>query len=228
MYSNTANFGKICVSCIRKAPQSAVGECTARASCRQGAFSPSEALKSCTARKSCHPLMDLALAQGRLPQHPANTCHLPPANSCHRRTPLQLFVNARCRAVASARRCAFSTSFRSVASPRQRPVLWHGEFQSPLWRTPPPSRLTRLSPSLDLVSSMAPTVAKTGAQILFCSIISLCLRKNRHPSGKTQALPIQWVGCSKGYVLYRTINKEKRLRWQLLHIALSARKRRKW
>ena len=87
MYSNTANFGKICVACIRKAPQSAVGECTARASCRQGAFSPSEALKSCTARKSCHPLMDLALAQGRLPQHPANTCHLPPANSCHRRTP---------------------------------------------------------------------------------------------------------------------------------------------
>ena len=148
MYSNAANFGKICVLCIQKAPQSAVGEYAARASCRQGALSPSEALKSCTARKSCHPLMDLALAQGRLPQHLANTCHLPPANSCHRRTPLQLFANARCRAVASARRCAFSTSFRSVASPRQRPVLWHGEFQSPPWRTPP-SRLTRLSPSLD-------------------------------------------------------------------------------
>ena len=46
---------------IQKAPQSAVGECTARASCRQGAFSPSEALKSCTARKSCHPLMALPL-----------------------------------------------------------------------------------------------------------------------------------------------------------------------
>lgn len=62
----------------------------------------------------------------------------------------------------------------------------------------------------------------------FYAIISLWLRKNRHPSGKTQALPIQWVGCSRGHVPYRTINKEKRLRWQLLHIALSARKRRKW
>ena len=54
MYSDSANFGKICVPCIRKAPQSAVGEYTARASCRQGAFSPSEALKPCTARRSRH------------------------------------------------------------------------------------------------------------------------------------------------------------------------------
>ena len=68
MYSNTANSGKICAPCIRKAPQSAVGECTARTSCRQGAFSPSEALKPCTAHESCHPLMDLALAQGLLPE----------------------------------------------------------------------------------------------------------------------------------------------------------------
>ena len=70
MHSNTANFGKICVLCIRKAPQSAVGECTARASCRQGALSPSEALESCTARESCHPLTDLAPAQGLLPEQP--------------------------------------------------------------------------------------------------------------------------------------------------------------
>ena len=76
MYSNTDNFGKICVARIRKALQSAVGECTARTSCRQGAFSPSEALKSCTARKSCHPLMDLALAQGPLP--PPATCQYLP------------------------------------------------------------------------------------------------------------------------------------------------------
>ena len=53
MYSDSANFGKICAPCIRKAPQSAVGECTARTSCRQGAFSPSEALRSCTAHESC-------------------------------------------------------------------------------------------------------------------------------------------------------------------------------
>ena len=69
MYSNTANFGKICVLCIRKAPQSAVGECTARTSCHQGALSPSEALESCTAHESCHPLMDLALRRGCIDAH---------------------------------------------------------------------------------------------------------------------------------------------------------------
>ena len=83
MYSDSANFGKICVLCIRKAPQSAVGEYTARTSCRQGALSPSETLKSCTARKSCHPLMDLALAQGCLPpQRLADTRHLPIPVTC--------------------------------------------------------------------------------------------------------------------------------------------------
>ena len=106
MYSNTANFGKICAPCIRKAPQSAVGECTARTSCRQGALSPSEALRSCTAHESCHPPValplrrgscpsnciagssfnGLALAQGGVPtppQHLANTCHslYPPCSS---------------------------------------------------------------------------------------------------------------------------------------------------
>ena len=69
MYSNTANFGKICVPCIQKAPQSAVGECTARASCRQGALSPSEALRSCTAHESCHPPMDLPLRRGSCPSN---------------------------------------------------------------------------------------------------------------------------------------------------------------
>ncbi len=102
MYSDTANFGKICVVCIRKAPQSAVGECTARTSCRQGALSPSEAPKSCTAHESCHPPValplstgscpssciagspfnGLALAQGRLPQRPANTRHPPIPATC--------------------------------------------------------------------------------------------------------------------------------------------------
>ena len=68
MYSNTASFGKICAPCIQKAPQSAVGEYTARTSCRQGAFSPSEAPKPCTAHESCHPpLMDLPLRRGSCP-----------------------------------------------------------------------------------------------------------------------------------------------------------------
>ena len=105
MYSDTAYFGKICVPCVQKDPQSAVGEYTARASCRQGAFSPSEALRSCTAHESCRPLMDLplrrgscpsnritgspfnglALAQGCLPQRLANTPHLPMPAACRAR-----------------------------------------------------------------------------------------------------------------------------------------------
>ena len=70
MHSDSANFGKICVLCVQKDPQSAVGECTARTSCHQGAFSPSEALRSCTAHESCHPPVDLTLAQGCLPEQP--------------------------------------------------------------------------------------------------------------------------------------------------------------
>ena len=69
MYSNTASFGKICAPCIQKAPQSAVGEYTARTSCHQGALSPSEAPKSCTAHESCHPLMDLPLRRGSRPSN---------------------------------------------------------------------------------------------------------------------------------------------------------------
>ena len=105
MHSNTANFGKICVPCIQKAPQSAAGEYAARTSCRQGAFSPSEALRSCTAHESCHPPValplrrgscpssciagspfnGLALAQGCLPQRSADACHLPMPAACRAR-----------------------------------------------------------------------------------------------------------------------------------------------
>ena len=142
MHSDSANFGKICAPCIRKAPQSAVGEHTARASCRQGAFSPSEALESCTARDSCHPLTDLPLrrgpcpgnriagspfnglapAQGRLPQRLADTRHppipatrqcLPPANVRRSLCPLQPEASRRWTSAAIVRRMAYS-----VAKPR--------------------------------------------------------------------------------------------------------------
>ena len=102
MHSDSANFGKICAPCIRKAPQSAVEECTARISCRQGALSPSEALRSCTAHESCRPPValplrrvscpssritgspfnGLALAQGCLPQRSADARHLPIPATC--------------------------------------------------------------------------------------------------------------------------------------------------
>ena len=85
VYSDSANFGKICAPCIRKAPQSAVGECTARASCRQGAFSPSEAPKSCTAHESCHPPVALPLRRGACPQRLADTRHLPMTAACRAR-----------------------------------------------------------------------------------------------------------------------------------------------
>ena len=109
MYSNAAYFGKICAPGIQKAPQSAVGECTARTSCRQGALSPSEALRSCTAHESCRPPValplrrgscpsnriagspfnGLALAQGRLPPAPRQ---YPPTCQC---LPLAVPVAAR-------------------------------------------------------------------------------------------------------------------------------------
>ena len=128
MHSDSANFGKICAPCIRKAPQSAVGECAARASCRQGALSPSEALRSCTAHESCRPLTDLplrrgscpsnriagspfnglALAQGCLPRRPADTRHLP--------------MPAACRARCSQRQAADGLRRRSSGSwPAVRP-----------------------------------------------------------------------------------------------------------
>ena len=69
MYSDTAYFGKICVLCVQKDPQSAVGECTARTSCRQGALSPSEALESCTAHESCRPPVALPLRRGSRPSN---------------------------------------------------------------------------------------------------------------------------------------------------------------
>ena len=102
MHPKRAGFGKICAPCIRKAPQSAVEECTARISCRQGALSPSEALRSCTAHESCRPPValplrrvscpssritgspfnGLALAQGCLPQRSADARHLPIPATC--------------------------------------------------------------------------------------------------------------------------------------------------
>ena len=135
MHSDSANFGKICAPCIQKAPQSAVGEYTARTSCHQGAFSPSEALRSCTAHESCRPLTDLplrrgscpsnriagspfnglALAQGGVPT-PAPRRYPPPANACH------LPMPATCRARCSQRQAADELRRRSSGAwPAVRP-----------------------------------------------------------------------------------------------------------
>ena len=133
MHSDSANFGKICAPCIRKAPQSAVGEYAARASCRQGALSPSEALRSCTAHESCRPPValplrrgscpssciagspfnGLALAQGACPNAPPMpaTCQcLPPANACRSLHPLQPGTSRRWASAAVIRRMACSSA----------------------------------------------------------------------------------------------------------------------
>ena len=127
MYSNAANLGKIYVLCVQKDPQSAVGEYTARTSCRQGALSPSGALRSCTAHESCRPpaalplrrgscpssciagspFNGLALAQGRLP--PAPRRYPPPANARRLPCPLQPEASRRWASAAVIRRMACSS-----------------------------------------------------------------------------------------------------------------------
>ena len=129
MYSDAANLGKICAPCIRKAPQSAVGECTARTSCRQGAFSPSEALRSCTAHESCRPPVALPPAQGLLPEQlhrgiafqRLGPCAGVPAPSAPP-IPPHLPMPAACRARCSQRQAADELRRRSSGAwPAVRP-----------------------------------------------------------------------------------------------------------
>ena len=68
MYSNTANFGKICAPCIQKAPQSAVGEYTARASCRQGGVFAVRSPQIMHGARILPPSGGPAPAQGLLPE----------------------------------------------------------------------------------------------------------------------------------------------------------------
>ena len=123
MYSDSANFGKICAPCIQKDPQSAVGEYTARTSCRQGAFSPSEALRSCTAHESCHPLMDLAPTQGLLPEQPHRGIAFQRLGPCSGvPAPSASPIPATCRAHHSQRQAADELRRRSSGAwPAVRP-----------------------------------------------------------------------------------------------------------
>ena len=127
MYSNAANLGKICAPCVQKAPQSAAGEYAVRASCRQGALSPSEAPRSCTAHESCRPPValplrrvscpsnritgspfnGLALAQGGVPTPALRRCP-PPANTRRLPCPLQPETSRRWASAAVIRRMACS------------------------------------------------------------------------------------------------------------------------
>ena len=82
MYSDSASFGKICAPCIRKAPQSAVGEYTARTSCRPLTDLPLRRGSCPSNRIAGSPFNGLALAQGCLPQRSADARHLPMPATC--------------------------------------------------------------------------------------------------------------------------------------------------
>ena len=206
-----AGSGKICAPCIRKAPQIAFRERTARRSCQEGVLFAARAPRIMHGAR--------ILPSVAAPNRPSAR----DPGAAEQREPPELD------------RPAQETQPR-----RQRPRRLLGSKyrqQLPRYRHRPADSPTCARPKGGLPSLLAaPVFCALGRcdrlinarRSPFYAIISLWLHKNRHPSGKTQALPIQWVGCSRGHVPYRTINKEKRLRWQLLHIALSARKRRKW
>ena len=238
-----APFGKICAPCIRKAPQTAFRERTARRSCQEGPLFAARAprimhgaqiLPSAVASNRPSARNTGAAEQREPPKLDRTTQETLP----RRQRPRRLLGSKYRQQLPRYRHRALPTPASSLSPSEQ---LCHCR-QRHLWR----QRSRRHRPA-DLPSCArpkgglpsllaAPVFCALGGcdrlinarRSLFYAIISLWLRKNRHPSGKTQALPIQWVGCSRGHVPYRTINKEKRLRWQLLHIALSARKRRKW
>ena len=130
MYSNTANFGKICVLCVQKAPQSAVGEYTARTSCRQGAFSPSEAPQIMHGARILPPSGGPAPTQGLLPEQlhrgiafqrlgPCSGGGCPPRRPADTR---HLPMPAACRAHCSQRQAADELRWRSSGAwPAVRP-----------------------------------------------------------------------------------------------------------
>ena len=238
-----APFGKICAPCIRKAPQTAFRERTARRSCQEGPLFAARAprimhgaqiLPSAVASNRPSARNTGAAEQREPPKLDRTTQETLP----RRQRPRRLLGSKYRQQLPRYRHRPLPTPASSLSPSEQ---LCHCR-QRHLWR----QRSRRHRPA-DLPSCARPKggLPSLLAAPVFCAlggcdrlinarrspfyaIISLWLRKNRHPSGKTQALPIQWVGCSRGHVPYRTINKEKRLRWQLLHIALSARKRRKW
>ena len=238
-----APFGKICAPCIRKAPQTAFRERTARRSCQEGPLFAARAprimhgaqiLPSAVASNRPSARNTGAAEQREPPKLDRTTQETLP----RRQRPRRLLGSKYRQQLPRYRHRSLPTPASSLSPSEQ---LCHCR-QRHLWR----QRSRRHRPA-DLPSCARPKggLPSLLAAPVFCAlggcdrlinarrspfyaIISLWLRKNRHPSGKTQALPIQWVGCSRGHVPYRTINKEKRLRWQLLHIALSARKRRKW
>ena len=238
-----AGSGKICALCIRKAPQTAFRERTARRSCQEGALFAARALRimhdAQILPSAVAPNRPSARDPGAAEQREPPKLDRPAQETQTRRQRPRRFLGSKHRQHLPRTATALCQHRPVACLPGEQ--LCHRR-QRLLWRQHPRRHRPADSPTCarpkgGLPSLLAAPVfcALGGCDRLinarrspFYAIISLWLRKNRHPSGKTQALPIQWVGCSRGHVPYRTINKEKRLRWQLLHIALSARKRRKW
>ena len=243
MHPKRAGFGRICAPCIRKAPQTAFRERTARRSCHEGAAFAARTPRIMHGAQilpsAVVPNRPSARNPGAAEQREPPELDRPAQETQPGRQRPRRLLGSKCRQqLPRYRHCSLPTPASSLLPGEQ---LCHCR-QRHLWRQHPRRHRPADSPSCARpkrgLSSLlvVPVFCALGRcdrfvnarRSLFYAIISLWLRKNRHPSGKTQALPIQWVGCSRGHVPYRTINKEKRLRWQLLHIALSARKRRKW
>ena len=209
---------------------------------KKGPFSLHGPLKSCIVRRSCHPASTkhpsarnpCAAEQCEPPELDRPTQETQP----RRQRPRRLLGSKYRQQPPRYRHRSLPTPASSLSPSEQLCHCRQRHLRRQHPRRPRPADSPSCARPKGGLSSLlvAPVFCALGRcdrfvnarQSPFYAIISLWLRKNRHPSGKTQALPIQWVGCSRGHVPYRTINKEKRLRWQLLHIALSARKRRKW
>ena len=238
-----AGFGRICAPCIRKALQTAVWEYTARRSCHEGASFAARAPRIMHGAQilpsAVAPNRPSARDPGAAEQREPPELDRPAQETQPRRQRPRRLLGSKYRQQLPRTATALCQHQPVACFPGEQ--LCHCR-QRHLWRQHPRRHRPADSPSYARPKGGLPFLL---AALVFCAlgrcdrlinarrspfyaIISLWLRKNRHPSGKTQALPIQWVGCSRGHVPYRTINKEKRLRWQLLHIALSARKRRKW
>ena len=229
--------------CIRKAPQTAVGGYTARISCQEGALFAARIPRITHGARILPSVVAPNRPSARNPgaaeqREPPELNRTAQETQPRRQRPRRLLGSKYRQQLPRYRHRSLPTPASSLSPRRTTLSLPTAPPVETASTPPPPRRFAKLcSPKRGLPSLLvAPVFCALGRcdrlinarRSPFYAIISLWLRKNRHPSGKTQALPIQWVGCSRGHVPYRTINKEKRLRWQLLHIALSARKRRKW
>ena len=208
-----AGLGRICAPCIRNVPQTAVGGYTARRSCREGALF---AARTPRIMHGAQILPSVAAPNRPSARNPgaAEQCEPPELDrptqetQPRRQRPRRLLGSKYRQQPPRYRHRSLTTPASSLSPRRTTPSLPTAPPVETASTPPPPRCSAKLrSPKGGLFSLLvAPVFCALGRcdrfvnarQSPFYAIISLWLRKNRHPSGKTQALPIQWVGCSRG------------------------------